>query len=146
MINVLGVANSGYFPFQVIAAATDGYIYNQAPIAPEPDVMGGGGVSYQDIVRYVKFIEDMKKVGQEPTPEIIEEIKNIVEDVPLDLPKLSAITVEADFSGVSEVDFSGVSEELQRIQLYIDSLQLFIKRAIMEKNNDEAALVLILCV
>jgi hypothetical protein len=109
---------------------------NSTPIPPEPDVRGGGGVSYQDIERYIKFIEDMKNVGQKPTPEIIEEIKNIVEDVPIDLPKLAAITVEADFSGVSE--------ELQRIQIYIDRLQLFINRAIMEKNNEEESVILAL--
>jgi len=113
-----------------------GYLLLNSSTPTPDDTRGGGGVSYQDIERYLKFIEDMKKVGQKPTPEIIKEIKNIVEDVPLDLPKLAAITVEADFSGIAE--------ELQRIQLYIDRLQLFINRAIMEKNNEEDRVILAL--
>ena len=135
MINVLGVANSGYFPFQVIAAGTDGYIYAESIV----EETTRGGFLEEDYRRYRKYLEKLANINS------VKDIKPSVVNAAKVLSSVPVLSVE--IVKVSEkskdIDFAKLDLELAVIQNYLDKLARYNARVQRERDDELALLLLI---
>jgi hypothetical protein len=137
-VTVLGVANDGYFPFQVIAASTNGYIYNES----SPQNVSKGGFGHYDYSEYRKYLEKLNgiSVKTEITPEIVAAAEALTE-LPEPVKQLSNV-----ISVSPQIDFAALELELANILEYINRMELasMQMQRLLREQDDELALMLLI--
>lgn len=99
-----------------------------------------GGISPQDIERYLKFIESMKGNKSEKTlitPKVLKQVKSIVNKAPIKLPQLKKVV---------ELDYNKLDVKLINIQSDIEKIQAYVNKLILERQKEEETLIIMLLI
>jgi hypothetical protein len=133
MLVYLGLNNGGR-----LALEGGGYLLlNSSPLPSK------GGVSYQDIERYLKFIEEVKEFNKEKKvirPQLIKKIKRVVKEAPIELKQFQKVI---DYN---QIDDNKVEGKLFSLKSDIDKLQSYVNKLILERQKEEEMLVMLLLV
>lgn len=110
--------------------------------AEELDTQTRGGLPIEDAKRYREYLEKLNNVTtqKEVTQEIIEAAQ-IIEELPISIPQVKAISVQAP-----QINIQALNLELFRIQEYLDRMIGFsieLERQKREKDDELALLLMI---
>ncbi|MGL4999516.1 MAG: hypothetical protein ACRC5T_11155 [Cetobacterium sp.] len=97
-----------------------------------------GGVSHQDIERYLKFIENMSGNKGEKTlitPKVLKQVKLIVNKAPIVLPQLKRVV---------KLSYNNLDVRLINIQSDIEKIQKYVNQLLLERQKEEESLIIML--